>query len=154
MPEKLDFKNAGSTASMIVSKDGIGLYLIKRKHEPFKGMWALPGGFHNCDQETLEQTALRELREETSLEAKISDLVLVCVNSDPDRDPRGHVIDHVYFVTEFSGTPKAQDDAKEIEYFKFSNLPKLAFDHKKSIAKFLDTLLSFTSLASKIKKSM
>jgi 8-oxo-dGTP diphosphatase len=136
MPENIEFKNAASTASLIISDDN-GLYLIKRKHEPFKNMWALPGGFLNCDQESLEEAAARELKEETSLEALPESLVLVCVNSELNRDPRGHVIDHVYLVIAYTGEPKADDDAKEIKYFRFDDLPELAFDHYKSIMKFI-----------------
>jgi len=136
VPENLEFKNAASTASLIVS-DNEGLYLIKRKHDPFKNMWALPGGFLNCGEESLEEAALRELREETSLETLPEALVLICVNSEPNRDPRGHVIDHVYLVVSYTGVPEANDDAKEIRYFKFNDLPELAFDHLKSITKFI-----------------
>jgi 8-oxo-dGTP diphosphatase len=162
MPEIVEFKNAASTASLIVS-DGKGLYLIKRKHNPFKDMWALPGGFLNCDQESLEEAAIRELKEETTLETYTGALVPICTNSEPDRDPRGHVIDHVYMVMEYTGKPEASDDAKEIKYFDLSDLPELAFDHKKSIIKFkrilsysgpLERILSYSGpLAGELSKN-
>jgi len=132
MPAKLDFKNAASTVSMIVPFDNF-IYLVQRKHEPFKGKRALPGGFLNCDQETLEQAGVRELFEETRLEASVEDLRLLCVNSDPKRDPRGHVIDHIFIVTSYSGIPEAADDADDLKLFSLENLPELAFDHKKAI---------------------
>jgi 8-oxo-dGTP diphosphatase len=136
MPENIDFKNAASTASLIIT-DGIGLFLVKRKHNPYKGRWALPGGFHECDKESLEDTAVRELKEETNINVSKKDLTLICVNSDPDRDPRGHVIDHVYLCMDYEGSPEAGSDAKELKYHYFKDLPELAFDHKKSIDSFL-----------------
>jgi len=136
MPENINFKNAASTVSLIVTNDGKGLYLVKRKHDPFKGMWALPGGFLNCDEESLEEAAVRELREETSLSTTVDKLLLIGAYSAPNRDPRGHVIDHVYLVLDYNGEPKAKDDAEEINYFEYNNLPEVAFDHKKSIIKY------------------
>lgn len=148
MPAKIDFKNPSSTSSMIVIKENTKFYegmlrnydtqilLVKRKHQPYADMWALPGGFLDCDKESLEETAVRELKEETSLEAKKEDLELLCVNSDPKRDPRGHVIDHVYIVKKYSGIAKAADDAKELKYFPLDDLPTLAFDHAQSIDKY------------------
>jgi 8-oxo-dGTP diphosphatase len=129
MPEKIhDFKNAASTASLIFVNDN-KLLLIQRDHEPFAGMWALPGGFLNCDQETLEQAAIREFYEETNLVTHIDKIQLFSVNSSPVRDPRGHVIDHVYVVLAHYGEMKAKDDARAIAYFDLNNLPPLAFDH-------------------------
>jgi 8-oxo-dGTP diphosphatase len=123
----VDYKNPSSTVDMIVPYDG-GIILIKRRKDPFKGYWALPGGFLNCGAESLEEAAIRELAEETSLVAKVQDLKLVGVYSDPARDPRGHVISHVYLVTRFSGTALACDDACAIRAFR--KIPRnLAFDH-------------------------
>lgn len=137
------FKNAASTASIIyVKKEKCGLkkiLLIKRKHEPFAGCWALPGGFLNCDEETLEQAAIRELYEETNLVAQEENIGLVSVQSDPKRDPRGHVIDHVFFVLKCSGEFKAKDDAESLEFFSLEELPELAFDHSKVIQNFVNS---------------
>ncbi|MDD5649388.1 MAG: NUDIX hydrolase [Candidatus Nanoarchaeia archaeon] len=132
----IEFKNAASTASLIVCKENC-VYLIKRKHDPFKGQWALPGGFLNCDQESLEEAAVRELFEETKLKAKIESLKLVMVNSNPKRDPRGHVIDHVFIVVDFDGEPEAADDASEIKKFNIDALPELAFDHKEVLSRLI-----------------
>jgi 8-oxo-dGTP diphosphatase len=127
-----EFKNPGATVDLIVPYNG-GIVYIKRLHEPFKDMWALPGGYLNYGTETLEHAGARELFEETSLRAKENDLRLFCVYSDPNRDPRGHTISHTYIVTKFTGTPKANDDAKEIAIF--NEIPKkLAFDHKSIIS--------------------
>jgi ADP-ribose pyrophosphatase YjhB (NUDIX family) len=127
-----EFKNPGATVDLIVPHKE-GLIYIKRLHEPYKDMWALPGGFLNYGTETLEHAGVRELFEETSLRAQEKDLKLFGVYSAPERDPRGHTISHTYVVTKFTGTPKANDDAKEIAVF--NEMPKnLAFDHKRIIS--------------------
>lgn len=138
MPEKIDFKNAASTASLIYFNNA-ALLLIQRKREPFKGMWALPGGFHNCDVETLEEAAIREFYEETNL--RITDLELFCVNSSPTRDPRGHVIDHVYIVKHCTGIARPKDDASALRFYAKAELPEMAFDHKEVFDKFFAYLL-------------
>ena len=129
----MSFKNPASTATLIVEREG-KILLVKRKHEPYRGMLALPGGFLNHKQETLERAAQRELYEETRLKVKQKDLYLLCVNSSPDRDPRGHVIDHVYVVPVVQGEARANDDAKCLEWRAVEEMPKrLAFDHSKDI---------------------
>jgi 8-oxo-dGTP diphosphatase len=127
------FVNAASTVDLIIVNEK-GTLLIKRKDNPYKDYWALPGGYLECGKETLEVAAVRELGEETSLKANISDLELVGVYSDPKRDPRGHVISHAYEVKKYSGIPCAADDAKDIGFFKV--LPELAFDHAKILNDF------------------
>ena len=119
--------NPASAVDLIVPYDG-GIVLIKRKHEPFKDCWALPGGFLENGKETLEEAAARELFEETSLITNPNELILIGVYSNPERDPREHVISHVYEVRNYSGKLKARDDAAEVNVFK--NIPAdLAFDH-------------------------
>ena len=108
------------------------ILLIKRKNEPFKGCWALPGGFVD-EKEDLEQAALRELFEETQLKA--SDLKQIGAFGNPNRDPRGHMVSVAYFGT----VPEeviaiASDDAKEIGWFSLKKLPALAFDHAEIIS--------------------
>jgi len=127
------FKNAASTSSMIVEKQG-EILLVLRKNDPFAGSWALPGGFLNCDKETLEEAGVRELREETSLTTVVEELSLMQVNSSPRRDPRGHVIDHIFIVKKYWGIPKAADDAEELKFFPLESIPPLAFDHGKVLA--------------------
>ena len=105
------------------------ILLIKRKNEPFKDYWALPGGFMEID-ETLEACARRELKEETSIEA--NDIYFKKMLDKVDRDPRGRVISAV-FVTNVGQhiEAKANDDAKELDWFNINDLPKnMAFDHK------------------------
>ncbi len=109
----------------IIMKDH-SILLVQRKHEPYQGFWALPGGFVEYG-ETTEQAVVREVREETGLETVVQKLL--GVYSDPNRDPRGHTITVVYAVTPVGGRLLAADDAAEVRYFKGDQLPRLAFDH-------------------------
>ena len=113
-------------------------------------MLALPGGFLNYNQETLERAAQRETLEEVGLRLRQEDLVLLCVNSSVRRDPRDHVIDHVYIATKWSGTPRAGDDAAQFSWIEIPKIPKrLAFDHRKDIDKYLEWKKSFGGIYEK-----
>lgn len=105
------------------------ILLVKRKHEPFRGKWALPGGFVEYG-ETVEQAIRREFLEETGLSPHI--IRLLGVYSDPSRDPRGHTVS-VVFLLSAEGEPQAGDDAAAVRFFTLDDLPPLAFDHKKII---------------------
>lgn len=122
-----EFKNPLSAVDIILEKEGKTLF-VKRKYEPFKEFWALPGGIIEYGKETLEEATVRETKEETGLIVKVKDLKLIGVFSKPSRDPRGHVITHVYYANKFEGELKADDDAKDAQFLYSSNL-KLAFDH-------------------------
>lgn len=135
MKEK--FQNPAATATVIVERKG-RILLIQRKHAPYKGRLALPGGFLNYQQETLERTAQRELYEEVNLRVRQKDLELLCVNSSPYRDSRDHVIDHVYVASNTKGTAKAKDDAGDLEWMPIEKIPRLAFDHSKDIKRYLE----------------
>ena len=103
------------------------LLLIKRKNEPFKNLWALPGGFVN-ENEDLETAAIRELEEETSI--KINRLEQIGTFGKPFRDPRGHMISVAFFgIVPNTTVAIAADDASEVQWFALKELPKLAFDH-------------------------
>ena len=106
-----------------------GIILIKRKNPPHG--WALPGGFVDCG-ESLEEAAVREAKEETSLDIRLKSQFHTY--SDPKRDPRKHTISTVYVATA-QGKPIAQDDAQDIGIFTEEeiNFP-LAFDHQKILA--------------------
>jgi 8-oxo-dGTP diphosphatase len=107
--------------------------LIRRKHEPFAGSWAIPGGFVDMD-ESLEAAARRELKEETGIEAgRIEQLAAF---GDPDRDPRGRTISVVYLaeVSPKQVKPRAADDAAEVAWHSLSRPPALAFDHAAILA--------------------
>lgn len=102
--------------------------LIERKHPPYEGMWALPGGFLEMN-ETLEETALRELQEETGITG--IELKQFHTFSKVNRDPRHRTITTVFigYADEKTMTPKAGDDAANIKWFALNELPPLAFDH-------------------------
>ena len=121
----MNFKIPKLTVDGLIIKDK-KILLIKRKNQPFQGKWALPGGFVDYG-ESLEESAVREAKEETSLDVDLK--TQFHTYSAPDRDPRQHTISTVY-IAEASGQPKAQDDAKDVRIFK-NKLPKLVFDHKK-----------------------
>ena len=103
-----------------------GIILIQRKNPP--SGWALPGGFVDYG-ESLEKAAVREAREETSLNIHL--VYQFHTYSDPGRDPRQHTISTV-FIAHGSGKPQACDDARKIGIFTQAEIPSLlAFDHRK-----------------------
>lgn len=106
-----------------------GIVLIKRRNPPFAGCYALPGGFVEVG-ETVEAAAIREAREETGLNIEL--LGLVGIYSNPDRDPRGHVVSAA-FLAQGRGELLAGSDARIAEVFPFKSLPHLAFDHDRII---------------------
>ncbi len=110
-----------------------GLILIERLYPPY-GL-ALPGGFVEVG-ETVESAVLREIREETGLDARINRLL--GVYSDPKRDPRFHVVS-VVFVCDAEGEPKAEDDAKKVKIYSLEELPLdlLTFDHKRILLDYM-----------------
>ncbi len=104
--------------------------MIKRKNNPYQGLWAFPGGFVEYG-ETVEEAALREVREETGLVIQLTNLV--GIYSQLERDPRFHVITICYLGWRVSGDLKADTDAEDVSKFSIDELLKmrLAFDHKK-----------------------
>lgn len=117
-------RNPTPTVDLIIELDGRGIVLIRRKNPPFG--WALPGGFVDYG-ESLETAAVREAREETSLNVKL--VRQFHAYSDPGRDARQHTISTV-FIASADSDPVAADDASEAGIFTRENLPgDLAFDH-------------------------
>jgi len=111
----------------------VQVLLIQRGQNPFAGSWALPGGFVNM-VESLEQSAARELEEETGL--VVPDLEQVHTYGDPGRDPRGRVISVAYtaLLDRNNGLNLlASSDAAAAGWFPSADLPELAFDHKQII---------------------
>jgi len=108
--------------------EGRQILLIERKHDPFGGRWALPGGFVEMD-ETLEAAVSRELEEETG----VRDVALRQLHtfSKVDRDPRGRSISTAFVGETEAGahTPAGADDAADARWFPLGALPPLAFDH-------------------------
>jgi len=107
------------------------LVFIKRKNDPFKGHFALPGGFVEVG-ETVETAAVREAKEETGLDVDI--IKLLGVYSEPSRDPRDHTVS-VCFLASGRGNLKAGSDALDTGLFGMNEIPELAFDHNKIIEK-------------------
>jgi 8-oxo-dGTP diphosphatase len=107
--------------------------LIRRKHEPFAGLWAIPGGFVEANEKLIE-AARRELLEETGV--RLSYLEQLQTFGDPGRDPRGWTISVVYLavVNAKRLKPKAADDAAEVAWHPMDKLPPLAFDHDQILA--------------------
>jgi len=106
-----------------------GVVLIRRGSEPFKGRWALPGGFVEVG-ETVEEAADREAAEETGLAVEVARLV--GVYSDPERDPRGHNVSVAFIARVLSGELSAGTDASEVAVVDPDSV-ELAFDHRKII---------------------
>ena len=100
---------------------------VRRGREPFKGHFALPGGFVEYG-ETMEEAAVREVLEETSLRTRV--VGIVGVYSRPDRDPRGHTISCAFILRELGGTEMAGDDAAEVAWLGTKEPGHLAFDHQ------------------------
>ncbi|MCS6925063.1 MAG: NUDIX hydrolase [Candidatus Binatia bacterium] len=117
-------RNPAPTVDVIIELASGGIVLIRRKNPPFG--WALPGGFIDYG-ESAEAAAIREAREETSLDVRL--IELLHVYSDPHRDPRRHTI-AIVFIARAEGKPHAADDATEAGIFFEHDLPTpLAFDH-------------------------
>ena len=125
-----EYKKPSITADIFIYDENQNFILIKRKNNPFKDSWALPGGFVDYG-ESLENTAIREAKEETSI--NIHDLKQFKVYSEPTRDPRGHTITLTFLAKGNMDERKANDDAKDINIFSWGDLEniKLAFDHMK-----------------------
>jgi len=120
-------KTPALTVDCVIHDPEGRVLLVRRKNEPFKGAFALPGGFVDLG-ETVEAACRREVREETGLE--VHDLALIGVYSDPRRDPRGHTVSAA-FVTQVavSTPPSAGDDAAAAEWVDDWRGQRLAFDH-------------------------
>lgn len=154
----MSFPTASMTADIVVvTKPHSGLagkeeqphiLLVERGGEPYKGMWALPGGFVNASNEEKVgerpiEAAVRELREETDLWALATDLEPVGVYTHPGRDPRGRVVTFAYLwdtvdlatydAKAVTLAAKAGDDAAKVRWFVWNNLPELAFDHERIV---------------------
>ena len=133
-----DFPRPGLTVDAVVLTDEIAprILLIQRKHQPGAGVWALPGGFVN-ENENLEVAMRRELLEETGLQ--VGPLRVVGAFGDAGRDPRGWTVSIVYLTRAPSNNSQpplvqASDDAAAAAWFALDRLPELAFDHATIVA--------------------
>ncbi len=126
------FPRPGITVDCVVfgldDRDSLKVILIQRKLPPFQGQWALPGGFVHLD-ETLEEAAWRELREETGIQNVF--LEQLYTFGDLNRDPRERIMTVAYYALVNLGEYhlKATTDAADAAWFAIDNLPELAFDH-------------------------
>ncbi len=119
------YKNPVPTVDIII-EIGDKIILIERKNPPYG--WAIPGGFVDYG-ESLENAAMREALEETSVHVELYEQFYTY--SKPDRDPRHHTITTVFLARALKGIPRADDDAKSLELFTSDSLPDtIAFDHR------------------------
>jgi 8-oxo-dGTP diphosphatase len=130
-----DYPHPAVTTDVVLFtlRDGaLSVLLIERRNPPYQGMWALPGGFLEIDED-LEHCAKRELREETGIEGVY--LEQLYTFGAPRRDPRERIISVTYFALTRSDSlqPKAASDAAGVAWFAVSELPQLAFDHAQII---------------------
>jgi 8-oxo-dGTP diphosphatase len=135
MPYCYEFPRPMLTCDVVLFRRrdaAVEVLLVRRKHDPFAGRWAIPGGFVG-EEEKVEDAARRELTEETALRAGA--LRQFGVFGDPGRDPRGRMITLAYYGLCAPGrdsAPRAGDDAAEARWFRLSRLPReIAFDHRK-----------------------
>jgi len=127
------YKNPIPTVDIIIKIDNESILLIKRKKFPYG--WAIPGGYVD-NNESLENAAIREAKEETGLDVTL--LRQFHSYSEPNRDPRHHTISTVYIAIA-NGIPMAADDALEVKIFSKKNLPNdIAFDHRQILYDFFN----------------
>jgi 8-oxo-dGTP diphosphatase len=134
MPYTYDYPRPAVTVDCVIfSKKENNWYvlLIQRGNYPFKGMWALPGGFIDMDEE-LKDAAKRELKEETGL--SVNNLKQLYAFGKVGRDPRGRTISVTYYgIVDDTANVKGSDDAAKAQWFNVNTLPKVAFDHDQVI---------------------
>ena len=151
MAHTYEWPRPALTVDCIIFGDGDvpKVLLIKRGSEPFKGMWANPGGFVNVNDnedqgEEIEDAARRELLEETGV--KVAEMQQVGIFGTPKRDPRGRVITVAYMavVNPDDVHVQAGDDAAEAKWFTLEEaaIMNLAFDHKKILMAAINKLMS------------
>ncbi|WP_037783063.1 NUDIX domain-containing protein [Kitasatospora purpeofusca] len=121
------------TADAVVIRSS-SVLLIQRADDPYKGSWALPGGYVD-EGETSQAAAARELEEETSIVAMPEELTQIGAYDAPDRDPRERVVSIAYLLEVASGQDAvAGDDAAAVAWHPLDALPPLAFDHAAIVA--------------------
>lgn len=119
------------TADIVIEFDDGSIVLVKRKKNPFKGCWAIPGGIMEAG-ETIQETAVREAKEETGLDVTLTRII--DVYSNPDRDPRGRFVSVAFAAQPRDGELKASTDAAEVVKTKDYLKLNLAFDHHQILA--------------------
>ena len=124
---------------VIFGFDGVNIkvLLIERGEEPYLGNWAFPGGFMRID-ETTEECAVRELREETGLDNV--DVRQFHIYSSVNRDPRERVVTVAHYALVKLADVKGGDDARNAQWFALDEIPSLAFDHDQILRRAIKTL--------------
>ncbi|MEW8561218.1 MAG: NUDIX domain-containing protein [Candidatus Thiodiazotropha sp.] len=130
-----DYPHPAVTTDVVlftIRQQTLSVLLIQRANHPFQGMWALPGGFLEIDED-LETCAKRELMEETGITGVYLEQLYTFGN--PQRDPRERIISVTYFALSQSDSlsPKASSDAAQAAWFPINELPALAFDHREIV---------------------
>lgn len=127
-------RNPYPVVDSIICRDNKVL-LVKRK-EPVPDTWAIPGGFLEWG-ETFEDATVREAREETGFEIELEEIL--GAYSDPNRDPRGHLVAIIFVAKPIGGELKISDEHSELRWFDFKEMSSLKFhsDHKKVLQDFL-----------------
>jgi len=137
-----DFPRPAATVDCLAfhyKSPDLNILLIRRRNEPFAGRWAFPGGFMEMD-ETPEEAAIRELREETGVEW--NGFVQIGAFGKVDRDPRGRTISVAYAGFVNKPEMSAASDAAEAKWFNVMSLPPLAFDHEDILKAAIDKLFT------------
>lgn len=142
MPYTYEYERPAVTVDALLLGliDGaLNVLLIRRKHYPYEGMWALPGGFVDM-KEDLEAAALRELAEETGVTGVALKQFLAF--GDPERDPRTRIIAVVHYALVLPErlAVRAGDDAADARWFPAYRLQQTAFDHDRIIEMMLERL--------------
>lgn len=137
MPHTYEYPRPALTVDCVIfgldESHQLKVLLIERAHEPFKGQWALPGGFVDME-EGLERAALRELEEETGMKDVFIEQLYTF--GAPERDPRGRVVSVGYYaLVNLEEHPvQPASDAKKVKWFEINALPALAFDHSRILS--------------------
>lgn len=140
VPDKM-FVTADCATFAFDPELGLVVLLVRRANDPYKGLWALPGGFVDLDED-LQDAAERELKEETGIEADV--VMQVGAFGTPGRDPRGRnvTICHLGATAHGPAAATGGDDAAEARWFPVDALPDLAFDHDNMLEAALEMLSS------------
>ena len=128
------YENPLPVVSSVLVNEKREVLLVKRSRDPFKNMWCLPMGFME-HKETVEEAALRELKEETSIEGKV--IQLLSANSTPNYF-YGDLLVVSFEIEQIGGKLKADDDALRVQFFPLTNYPKFAFlPNRKAVERFI-----------------
>jgi 8-oxo-dGTP diphosphatase len=123
------YRNPASAAGVVVVEDG-SVLLVKRRHDPYRGLWVIPSGFVEYGEDVRE-TAAREIREETGIEVSLEGLLAAESCFD---DPRGNALLVLYRGRRTGGALRAGDDADDARFFPLEALPPIAFEaHRKAL---------------------